>query len=377
MTRAPRRIVTAAAAALSLGLLASACSSSTKSASSTTTSTTSAASQLESLAPPSATVALTETGSTLLFPLFNLWAPDYQKAYSNISITTAGTGSGTGIAQAASGAVNIGASDAYLSQSQLSANPTLLNIPLAVSAQVIEYNLPGVSGNLKLNGQILSAMYQGTITNWNDPKIAAINPGVTLPNLPVVPVHRSDGSGDTFLFSTYLSDQDASGWGQKIGEGTTVPFPAVPNSLAANGNGGMVTTCGATKGCVAYVGISFLSKASQAGLGEAQVANGSGQYVMPSAQTIQSELQPFVTKTPASESISLINGDGYPIINYEYAIVNSSQSSATTAQAIRAFLAWASDPSHGNQSSYLNQVGFQPLPASVLAKSLTQIKKIQ
>jgi phosphate ABC transporter phosphate-binding protein len=162
--------------------------------------------------PPSAT--LSETGSTLLYPLWNLWVPGYTTSYSNVNIQTAGTGSGTGITDATNGTADIGASDAYLSPSQVSASPSLLNIPLAISAQLVVYNVPGVQAHLKLSGKVLSEIYQGKIKTWNDPAITAINSGVNLPSTPIVTLHRSDSSGDTFLFTTYLSKADNSGWAE-------------------------------------------------------------------------------------------------------------------------------------------------------------------
>jgi phosphate transport system substrate-binding protein len=328
-------------------------------------------------APATSQVTLSETGSTLLYPLFNEWGPAYHEKYPNVTITAQGTGSGTGISQAAAGAINIGASDAYLSEGDMAAHKGLMNIALAISAQQINYNLPGVTEHLKLNGKVLAAMYHGTIKTWNDPQITALNPGVNLPDTPVVPLHRSDGSGDTFLFTQYLSKQDPDGWGKSPGFGTTVDFPAVPGALGENGNGGMVTGCADTPGCVAYIGISFLDQAIQKGLGEAQLGNAAGKYLLPDAKSIQAGAAGFVPKTPANQAISLIDGhaaDGYPIINYEYAIVNSNQTDAATAQTLQAFLHWAI--TDGNNPSFLDKVHFQPLPDSVVKLSDAQIAKI-
>lgn len=332
--------------------------------------------------PPSANVSLSEAGSTLLQPLFNIWAPAYQKQYPNIKVTPSGGGSGAGISGAAGGTVDVGASDAYLSSTQTAKTPGLLNIPLAISAQMVNYNIPGVTGNLKLNGQILSQIYQGKITNWNDSAIAAVNPGVSLPNLKIVPLHRSDGSGDTFIFTQYLSKADPNGWGSANGPqfGTTVAFPSVPGALGENGNGGMVSGCQATVGCVAYIGVSFKAQTDSAKLGEAALGNASGTYLLPNPQTIGAEAASLVTKTPANEALSLVYGSdpqGYPIINYEYAIVNSQQSNSSKAQAIRSLLTWAIDPKYGNAASFVSQVNFQPLPTSVATLSLAQIAKIQ
>ncbi len=322
---------------------------------------------------------LSETGSTLLYPLWNLWTPDYQAAYPKVTISTAGTGSGTGIADAASGTVNIGSSDAYLSPSTVAATPSLLNIPLAISYQVIMYNIPGLTAHLKLNGTVLAQIYLGKITNWNDPAITALNPGVTIPSLPIVALHRSDGSGDTFLFSQYLARQDAKDWGA-TNYGTTVTWPAIKNSLAEVGNGGMVSGCNATPGCVAYVGVSFLTQGLGDGLGYAQVKNGMGQYEMPTAKAVALEAAGYTKITPANGTISMINGrvkGGYPIINYEYAIVNAHQSSTSTAQSVRSLLEWAINPKFGNSGQYLSQVRFQALPMKVALQSYKQIKKIK
>nr|WP_104150995.1 phosphate ABC transporter substrate-binding protein PstS [Mycobacterium intracellulare] len=327
--------------------------------------------------PASSPVTLSETGSTLLYPLFNLWGPAYHDKYNNVTITTQGTGSGTGISQSAAGAVAIGASDAYLSEGDMAAHKGLMNIALAISAQQVNYNLPGVTEHIKLNGKVLAGMYNGSVKTWNDPQIAGLNPGVNLPATPVVPLHRSDGSGDTFLFTQYLSKQDPDGWGKSPGFGTTVAFPTVPGALGENGNGGMVTGCADTPGCVAYIGISFLDQAQGKGLGEAQLANASDKYLLPDAKSIQAAAAGFASKTPANQAISLINGpapDGYPIVNYEYAIVNSGQKDAATAQTLQAFLHWAI--SDGNNASFLDKVHFQPLPADVAKLSDAQIAKI-
>jgi len=344
-----------------------------------TSGTPSANGSPASNAVPSGRVALTETGSTLLYPLFNEWDPAYHQQHPNITITAQGTGSGTGIAQAGAGAVDIGASDAYLSPGDLHKNPGLLNIPLTISAQQVNYNVPGVTKHLKLNGQVLSGIYQGTITHWNDPAIARLNPGVNLPNLAIAPLHRSDGSGDTFLFTQFLSKADPNGWGKKISFGTTVSFPTVPGALGENGNGGMVSGCASTPGCVAYIGISYLGQTNKDGLGEAALGNAAGHYELPDAATIQAEAQGFVSKTPANGVISLIYGpapNGYPIINYEYAIINSAAETGSKAQAVRAFLTWAIQGSGGNAASFLNPVQFQPLPAPVVTQSQAQIAKI-
>lgn len=335
-------------------------------------------------APAKTPEAITETGSTLLFPLISAWATAYQKAYTQppanklpvVTITTGGTGSGTGIADAATGTVDIGGSDAYLSSSVLTATPSLVNIALAISAQQVNYNVPGVS-NLKLNGTVLAQIYTGKITSWDDPAIKALNKGVALPKLKIVTLHRADSSGDTFLFTSYLSAQDPSAW-PSTNVNTSATFPAVAGALGEQGNGGMVAGCAATKGCIAYIGISYLAKTQAAGLGEAQLANKAGNFELPTAASISAAAAAFTGSTPASETLSMINGPaaaGYPIVNYEYAIVNTKQSNATVAEDIRAFLHWAV---HSGQdaTTFLDAVDFQPLPPAVITLSDNQIAKI-
>jgi phosphate transport system substrate-binding protein len=369
------RFAFAAAALIPLALAAAGCSSSSTTPSSTSTSTSYTGPALPT-APAKAPASLTETGSTLLYPLFGSWATAYQKLYSQVTITAGGTGSGTGIADASTGTVDLGGSDAYLSSSDRTTYPSMMNIAVAISAQQVNFNIPGVK-SLKLDGTVLAEIYSGKITNWNDSAIAALNPGVTLPSLKIVPLHRADSSGDTFLFTTYLNDQDPSVWSSSD-VGTSVSWPSVSGALAETGNSGMVAGCAATKGCIAYIGISYLAKTTAAGLGQAMLKNASGNYESPSATTIGAEASSFISKTPANESISLINGPaagGYPIVNYEYLVVNSKQSSATVTQDLRALLYWEITAGQ-SETTYLSAVDFQPLPASVVTLSENQIKKI-
>lgn len=322
-------------------------------------------------------VSLVETGSSLLYPLFNIWVPHFEKAYPGVKVTTQSTGSGAGIAQAISGVVQIGASDAYMSDPQIKQNPDILNIPLAISAQAVNYNLPGLNDkHLKFSGPVLAGIYTGKITKWNDPAIEKLNPGVKLPDHQIIPVHRTDGSGDTFIFSQYL-DFSTPSWANTVGYGTTVSWPAVQGGLGANGNPGMVEALKQNPYAIAYIGVSFYKEVAEAHLGKAMLLNKAGKFVLPTAKTISAAADELVGKTPADERISLVFAPGamsYPIINYEYAIVNSKQHDAATAKAVKDLLTWASN--QGNSESYLKQVEFKALPAAVKKLSAEQIAKI-
>jgi phosphate transport system substrate-binding protein len=220
----------------------------------------------------------------------------------------------------------------------------------------------------------LARIYAGQITQWDDPAIAAANPGVKLPSAGIVLVHRGDDSGSTFLFTSYLNAQDPSGWSGAL-IGTTIAWPRQPGELSASGTEDMISEVGSTAGAIGYVGVSYLSQVRAAGEGEAALGNSAGDYLLPAAGTIKAALASF-TNTPASETISLVNGAGaqaYPIVNYEYAIVNTAQRSATRARDLRAFLSWAIT----SGAAQVARVNFQPLPSSVVTLSGTQIATIK
>ncbi|HEX5301152.1 MAG TPA: phosphate ABC transporter substrate-binding protein PstS [Streptosporangiaceae bacterium] len=327
-------------------------------------------------APAAAAQTLSETGSSLMAPLFALWGPAYHARFSQVTIRTTSSSSGTGIDAAAAATADIGASDAYLSPATLAKHPHLVNIPLAVAALMVVYNLPGIgqATHLRLDGKLLARIYAGQITRWDDPAIAAANPGVRLPGTGIALVHRGDDSGSTFLFTSYLNAQDPSGWSGSL-IGTTIAWPRQPGELSAAGTDAMISSVKSAPGAIGYVGVSYLSQVRAAGEGEAALGNAAGGYVLPAAGAIRAALASF-TNTPASETISLVNGSGaqaYPIVNYEYAIVSTAQTSAVRAQDLRAFLGWAIT----SGAAQLARVNFQPLPSSVVTLSGAQIAKIK
>jgi phosphate transport system substrate-binding protein len=378
-TRRRRRPV--AAAVLLMGLagtsLTAACGTTATAGTAGSASTSGASTSGATSGTPAGTV--TEDGSGLVEPLMKAWAAAYHQTAPGVTVTVAGGGSTQGIDDASGGRVDIGTSDVYLSSGDLLKNQYLLNIPLAVSAQSVIYNVPGLPAgtNLKLTGTDLADMYSGIITMWNDPRIANLNLGVTIPPVPVVPIHRTIGAGDTYIFTSYLSTQDPD-WNTAVGYGTFVDWPRLASVRTADGSTNIYEACKKYVGCVSYNGVSYLKPAQALGLGEAALQNGGGHYTIPDPAAIQDELGKFVTITPRDETISMIDGpggDGYPIINYEYAIVSTRQPSAATARQVRDFLTWV--VTSGNAPSFIDQVGFQPLPAQIQELSLAQIGKIQ
>jgi phosphate transport system substrate-binding protein len=326
-----------------------------------------------------ADMTLNETGSSLLYPLFQAWIAGYKSVAPDVVLTSASTGSGAGIEAALAGSARIGASDAYLSDKIAEQNPQILNIPLAISALAINYNLPGFTGaNLKIDGPTLAKIYAGAITQWDDPAIKAMNPGAALPHQTIIPVRRADASGDTFVFTQFL-DFSADTWENKPGFGTEIAWPQVAAEKAAPGNKGMVQTLADTPYAIGYVGVSYAADVSKAGLGSAMVENQEGKFLLPTQLTIADAAAKLDPRTPPYERISLVfapGDDSYPLINYEYVFVSKAQPDAATAAALQAFLRWAISESGGNGGTYLTPVGFIPLPDFIRGLSEAQIAEI-
>jgi phosphate transport system substrate-binding protein len=345
------------------------------------------------------TYTITETGSSLIYPYMQELGPNFTKLYPNIAISPQSTGSGTGISSAEAGTVDIGGTDAYLSPSTASSNG-LLNVPIAISAQLIFYNLPGITSHLNLNGTVIAMIYAGKITSWNDPMIAAANPGVNLPSNTIVPIHRSDGSGDTFMFTSfcYLS---WSGWPYSYG--TSVTW--LSSSPGAQGNAGMVTKLQSTQYGIAYIGISYQTEAVADGLQYAAVGDAAAikngtvasNYVLPTDQTISEDATlGLLNLQPPSVAVSLILGGSpgatnltlggggtmptsadpnpYPIVNLEYTLIKSSPSDPAKQKWVIAFLEWAL--SYGNSASYLAPVHFLPLTPAVIGYDMQALQAV-
>jgi phosphate transport system substrate-binding protein len=326
-----------------------------------------------------AQVTLAETGSTLIYPVFRIWAAEYSKTHPGVTVTTAATGSGAGVEQAISGAAQIGASDAYMSDAQVRDNPLIINVPMAISAQTVNYNVPDLNGqNLKLDGRTLAGIYSGKIQSWDDSAIAAMNSGVKLPHNAIVPVRRSDASGDTFIFTQYLTFTTPS-WEYSPGYGVTIAWPATPNGSTAEGNAGMIAKIHDTPYSIGYVGVSFHRDVAKAGIGTAALKSYDGEFLLPTPQSIEAAAAALWPRTPVDERLTLVNAPGanaYPLINYEYAVVSEKQPSPETAAALRSFLLWAIAPDETN-AQRLADANFIPLPAHVWVLSHDQIEAIK
>jgi phosphate transport system substrate-binding protein len=324
-------------------------------------------------------VSLAESGSTLLYPVFKVWAEDYAKSHPGVNIATTSSGSGAGIEDALSGRAQIGASDAYMSDVQIRQNPKIINVPMAISAQTVNYNLPGLNdAKLKLDGPTLAGIYTGKISSWDDKSIAILNPNLKLPNKPIVPIRRAGGSGDTFVFTQYLSFSTPS-WENSLGFGTTISWPAVSGGLEATSNEDMVRKIHETPFSVGYVGVSSFAEIATAALGTAALKSYDGEFLLPNPESIEAAAAALGPRTPMDERLTLVNAPGsnaYPLINYEYAIVSTTQPNPATAAAIRKFLLWAIAPDETNEK-YLAAAHFIALPAHIWVLSHDQIQTIK
>ncbi|MBD6955034.1 MAG: phosphate ABC transporter substrate-binding protein PstS [Thermoplasmata archaeon] len=313
-------------------------------------------------------VVLSESGSTLLYPVFNVWAKNYTDPNYNVTITTQATGSGTGISSAIKGTVIIGASDTYMSDSLMVSNPGMLNIPILISSQYIAYNIPGLNDkHLVLSGPVIAGIYNNTIQYWDDQKIASLNPGISLPHERIIPVYRSDGSGDTAMFTSFLS-KSCQWWNKTVGFGTNVNWPSNPAAHGATGNAGIISFMEANPYTISYIAMTYTNQISGK-LGYAALINRAGIAVLPSTQTVMNAASQYLNVIPPDGRISITFAPGnnsYPIATFEYLIVKKVQPDKDTAIALKNFIKWVVDPNGGSSPKYLNQFYLIPLPSSVV-----------
>ncbi len=336
-----------------------------------------AATPVRAAQPSARTVTLTETGSTFLYPLFRAWAAAYAKRTPGVRIVAEASDSETGIARAVAGSVRIGASDAFMDDEAFEAAPGIINVPLALSAWEVVYNVPALpkTAPLRLDGPALAAIYSGQARTWDAPAIAALNPGLTLPRRTIVPVRRANGSGGSFIFSQYLAFSTPS-WDKLVGYQTTVPWPAVDGALDAATNDAMLQAIETHPYAIGYVGGRRVAGPR---LGTATLKNAAGNFIVPERRTVLAAAAKLGPRTPPDERLSLVFAPGresYPLVSYEYAVVSTKQPDAAVSEALRNFLFWAIGLCNGNAGEYLDAAGLFALPESVRALSYAQIDSI-
>lgn len=306
------------------------------------------------VAPAMASAALTGAGSTLVAPLMANWTTGFESG-GGTSVKYAPVGSGEGIKQIANGTVDFGASDAPMTGEQAAECSGCVTIPWALSAVGVGFNVPGIT-KLNLSGPVLAEIFMGKIKKWNDKKIAKLNPKAKLPGTAITPVFRSDGSGDTYAFTNYLSKVSPA-WRSQFGFGTSVGFRA---GVGAKGNAG-ITSAMKTPGAIGYVAAAYLISA---GIHAVAIENSAGNFELPNLSNIEEAAAVVKTARPNS-GISIVDPPksakaAYPISTFTYAIVPSG---APQAAALKEFISYALTKGQ----AYGAALDFAPLPSVVLA----------
>jgi phosphate transport system substrate-binding protein len=314
----------------------------------------------------SANSPLVGAGSTLVAPLMSKWQSDYASK-TEATVTYGAIGSGGGIDQITSRTVDFGASDAPLTEDQFSEAEGVEQIPWALSGTVPAYNVKGAPANLKLNGEVLADIYLGKITQWDDPAIAKLNSGAGLPSTKITPVYRSDGSGDTYAFTNYLSTISPE-FKSTVGTSTQVKFPT---GVGAEKNDGVAAAISQTDGAIGYVGLAY---ALSNELSMPLVENSAGSFPEPGVKSVEAAAD-AVSKIGPDNEISLADlpstAEGaYPISTYTYVIVPLE---SEKAEALKKFITYAISPAG---QSYGPDLDFAPLPKQVVAADKKAIAKI-
>ena len=299
-------------------------------------------------------------GASFPYPIYSKWFSEYSAQHSGVQINYQSIGSGGGIRQVTTGTVDFGASDGPMTNEQLAQSKVkLVHIPTVIGAVVPIYNLPGVSTELKFSPDVLADIYLHKISNWNDSRIAKDNPGVNLPNSTINVVHRSDGSGTTYIFTDYLSKVSPD-WKNSVGTNTSVAWPVGIGAVHNEGVAGMVRQL---PGTIGYVELIY---ALQNKIPFGYVKNPAGTWVKGSIAGV-TEAAASVKSMPADYRVSITNAPGktaYPISSFTWLLIPTPAADATKGRVIKDFLNWMLD--HGE--SEVEALYYAPLPDSVIAK---------
>ncbi len=307
-------------------------------------------------------------GATFPYPIYSKWFDEYSKINPGMNFNYQSIGSGGGIKQITARTVDFGATDGPMSQDQLNEAPgRIYHIPTVMGADVVAFNLSGVKTGLKLTGDIVADIFLGKIIKWNDDRITAENPGVSLPDESIVVVHRSDGSGTTYIFVDYLSSVSPK-WKSKVGKGTSVNWPV---GLGGKGNEGVAGLVKQTPGSIGYVELAY---AKQNDLTFSYIKNSSGIYVEPSLASV-SKAAEGVTIAPDFR-VSIVNSsnaEAYPIASFTWLLIYKEMDDHAKGEAIVNFIKWAIT----DGQKYAETLDYAPLPANVVSMVEEKLKQVK
>lgn len=312
---------------------------------------------------------LNGAGATFPYPIYSKWFSEYHTLHPNVEINYQSIGSGGGIRQVTAGTVDFGASDMPMTDQQLQeAKAKILNLPTVLGADVPAYNIPGVTGELKFTPEALAGIFLGKINKWNDPAIASVNPGVNFPDKQIVVVHRSDGSGTTFIWTDYLSKVSPE-WKSQVGANTSVNWPTGMGSKGNEGVSGMIRQL---PGSIGYVELIY---AVQNNIPYGSVRNSAGTFVKASLESVTAAAA-SAPNMPADFRVSITNAPGknaYPISSFTWLLIPEQSKNPSNAKILSDFLNWM--VSDGQKLT--SALSYAPLPANVAAKEKAAIKQIK
>ena len=314
-------------------------------------------------------ITVTGAGATFPYPIYARWFSLYS-AENPVRVNYQSIGSGGGIRQMIEGTVDFGATDAPLTEEDLAQIPGTLSIPMVIGSVAITYNLPDVTTSLRLDAEVLAGIFLGEVTRWQDPRIMALNPGVNLPDRDIISVHRSDGSGTTYVFTDYLSEV-SSRWQAEVGRGNAVRWPS---GLGARGNEGVTGQIVQTEGAIGYVEQIY---ARQNDLPMASLQNRSGSFVSPSIEATSAAAEGLVDRLgPESEfRLSIVNAsspDAYPIASWTYLLVSPHFPDCRRAETLIDLIQWAF--TEGTDDAV--ELNYAPLTVELRARALSALKVV-
>jgi len=319
--------------------------------------------------PTLAQTTLNGAGATFPYPMYSKWFSEYNKLHPEIQFNYQSIGSGGGIRQVLASTVDFGASDGPMSDEQLAqAKTKILHIPTVLGAVVPAYNIPGVTGEVKFTPQALAGIFLGKITSWNDPALTSANPGVNLPNQTIIVVHRSDGSGTTYIFTDFLSKVSGE-WQNQVGKGTSVKWPV---GLGGKGNEGVAGMIRQMQGSIGYVELIY---AVQNKITYGSVKNASGNFVKASLDGVTAAAA-SAKSMPPDFRVSITNApgkDAYPISSFTWLLIPEQSKDKTKGKILADFLNWMVD----DGQKMTAQLTYAPLPESVAQKVKNAIKQVR
>jgi len=315
-------------------------------------------------------IRINGAGATFPNPIYQKWFSEYNKLHSNVQINYQSLGSGAGIRQVIEQTVFFGATDGPMTDEQLRSAPgPILHFPTVLGANVPVYNIPNVTAELKFTGPLLVDIFLGKITKWNDPAIAKLNAGVNLPATDITVVHRSDGSGTTYIWVDYLSKVSPE-WKKRVGVATSVNWPA---GVGSKGNEGVSGTVRQTPGSIGYVELIY---ALQNKISYGTVQNSAGEFMKASVQSVTAAAAEAASKMPPDFRVSITNAPGkgvYPVSSFTWILLQENPKDKTQAKAMVDFMKWALS----DGQKYAADLGYAPLPDAVVKLELAALAKIK